>query len=151
MAKKRILIGLGNPIMSDDRLGLIVAEEVHKRLPGFDLDLSCYCPLDIIDRITGYDRAVLIDSMVTSQLAPGTVRRVDVSQDLTVHCGTTHGMGLSEAIQVARACGVRLPGEILIYGIEVEDPFTIGSQISSALKERLTEVVDSIVEDIGSD
>ncbi len=149
MTKKFILIGLGNPIMSDDRVGIIVAQEVKKRLPDLDLDTACYGSLEVVDRISGYEKAFIIDSMVTDRFVKGTVRRVDPGVDVTLNCGGSHGVSLSQAIEIARACGSALPPTILIYGIEVSDPFTVGDAMSEELNASLDSIVESIVEDIG--
>ena len=148
MRNKCILIGLGNPIMGDDQLGLIVAERVHKHLPGFDLELSCYNPLDVVDRISGYDKAVLIDSMVTGSFDPGTVKRVELDDNCTLHCSTSHGLDLARALRMARACGACLPSEIQIYGIEVKNPFTVGEGLCAELTGMLDAIVDTIVRDM---
>lgn len=148
MREKCILIGLGNPIMSDDRIGIIVAEKVGKRLPHLEVDTSCYGSLDVVDRICGFGKAIILDSMMTQTLSPGTVRRVKLDENVAIHCSGSHGVGLSEAIEIARACGSQLPSRILIYGIEVRDPFTVGNSLSEELSRNLESIVDIIVRDL---
>ncbi|MFH1220951.1 MAG: hydrogenase maturation protease [Candidatus Eisenbacteria bacterium] len=149
MAAKGILIGLGNPIMSDDGIGLLVARRVHQHLPSLDLDLSCAGGFDIIDRILGREMAVIVDSMVTGQCPPGEVRRLDVGACRgTLRSRDSHTVGFSEAIRLARACGAALPSRIVVYGIEVEDPFSVGDRVSETLAGKLDSIVDDIVRDL---
>jgi hydrogenase maturation protease len=149
MASSGILVGLGNPIMSDDGIGLLVSRRLHRRLPGYDLDLACGAGLHVMDSILGYRKAVIIDSMVTGSYPPGTVMRIDPASGVeTRRAGHSHGVGFFEAIEIARACDAALPGEIRVYGIEVEDPFTIGESVSEGIMEKLNEIVDFIVDDI---
>jgi hydrogenase maturation protease len=151
MTPKGILVGLGNPIMSDDGIGLLVGRLVHERLEGYDLDLACGAGLHVMDAILGYERAVIIDSMVTGRFAPGDVAKVEPGSGLeTRRAGHSHGVGFFEAIEVARTCGAALPREITVYGIEVEDPFSIGDGISSKVADRLDEIVDFIAGDIAA-
>jgi hydrogenase maturation protease len=146
--RSSILLGLGNPIMSDDGIGLVVSEAIHGRLPGFVLDMSSAGGFDVVDRILGYGRAVIIDSMVTGRYPRGTVVRIDNDASIeTVRIGHSHGIDFVRAIELARSCGAAVPEEVVIYGIEVADPFSIGEEISAVLLENLESIVDHIVRD----
>jgi len=149
MAAKGILIGLGNPIMSDDGVGLVVCRRVHERVANCDLDLACGAGLHVMDSILGYRRAVIIDSMITGRFPVGSVVRVDPGSGLeTRRAGHSHGLGFFEAIDIARGCDAPLPEEILVYGIEVEDPFAIGENMSESIMGKIDEIVDFIVSDL---
>lgn len=149
MAARSILVGLGNPILSDDVIGLIVAGEVHKRLPGFDLELSSSNGLDIVDRILDHDFAAIIDSMVTGKYCPGKVLRLDLQRSMpTLRASDVHGVGLNQAIELARACGAAVPRRIVVYGIEVVDPRSVGDLVSAAVSERIGAIVEEIVRDL---
>ena len=151
MSSSGILVGLGNPIMSDDGVGIVVCRRVHGMLAGYDLDLSCGAGLHVMDAILGYRRAVIIDSMVTGKFPVGTVAEVGPDSGVeTRRAGHSHGVGFFEAIDVARVCKASLPGEIIVYGIEVEDPFTIGDVMSDNLLKRLDEIVEFIIHDLKS-
>jgi len=113
MAARTILIGLGNPIMSDDAIGIRVAEEVLRLVPGLEGDLSASGGFDVLDCVIGYDRAVIIDAMVTGKFPPGTVRRVDVDPGLqTQRTVYSHGMNFLRAIEVGRVTGAEKVGDI---------------------------------------
>lgn len=144
-----MLVGLGNPIMSDDGIGLLVCRRVHEKLTDYDLDLACGAGLHVMDSILGYRRAVIIDSMVTGKAPAGSVVRVEPGSGTGTRRAThSHGIGFFEAIELARSCDAPLPEEILVYGIEVEDPFSVGEKISESIMEKVDEIVDFIVGDI---
>jgi hydrogenase maturation protease len=148
MATKSILIGLGNPIMSDDGAGLAVSREVHKRLTDFDFDLSCSSGFDIVDRILGYDMAVIIDSMVSGERSPGAVARLDLATSAaTLRSRDSHGVGFVDAIETARSLGAPVPRRVLVYGVEVINPFAVGGEISGVVLDK----IDSAAEDIARD
>ena len=149
MAARTILIGLGNPIMSDDAIGLLVAQEVLRLLPGIEGDLSASGGFDVLDCMIGYERAVIIDSMVTGKFPPGTVRRVDVDPELrTLRVEDSHGMNFIKAMEVGRVAGADMPREVLIYGIEVVDPGSIGETLTEGLAERVAAMAAEIARDI---
>lgn len=139
-------------MMSDDAAGLIVAAEVHRRLPGFDLELSTSDGLDIVDRILNRDSAVIIDSMVTGKHQPGTVVKLVLGRSLPTRRGSdAHTMGFGQAIELARACGAAVPARIVVYGIEVGDPHSVAECMSAALVERISAIADQIADDLQSE
>lgn len=134
--------------MSDDGIGLVVSEAIHERLPGFVLDMSSAGGFDVVDRILGYGRAVIIDSMVTGRYPRGTVVRIDNDTSVeTLRIGHSHGIDFMRAIELARSCGAAVPEEVVVYGIEVTDPFSVGEQISTSVLENLESIIDRIVRD----
>jgi hydrogenase maturation protease len=135
--------------MSDDAVGIKVAQEVLRRVPGLEGDLSASGGFDVLDCILGYERAVIIDSMVTGKFPPGTVRRVDVDPELkTQRAVYSHGMNFLRAIEVGRVTGADMPEEILIYGIEVGDPTTIGDRLSEDIAGRIGDIAAEIARDL---
>jgi hydrogenase maturation protease len=149
MSAKGILIGLGNPIMADDGTGLLVSRAVHKHLVGFDLDLACSSGFDVVDRVLGFDSAVIIDSMVTGRHSPGNVVRLDLEgSEVTLRSRHSHGLGFMEALKMARAVGAAVPRRILVYGIEVVDPFSLGAEVSPAILARVEAAAREISQDV---
>jgi hydrogenase maturation protease len=149
MAAKSILIGLGNPIMSDDGIGPAVASEVHKYLCCFDLDVTCSDGFDIVDRLLGHETAVIIDAMVTGKYPPGKVVRFGLEPcPDTLRSRDSHSVSLGEAIRFARFCNAPVPPRILTYGIEVRDPFSVGEEISKDLLGKLHAIAEEIARDI---
>ena len=149
MAANGILIGLGSPIMSDDGIGLLVASEVHKRLRGFDLDITCGGGLEVVDIIQSYRVAVVIDAMVTGRFEPGALVRLDVDTDITtLRSGPSHALNFVEAVEVARSCNAPLPETIVVYAIEVREVRTVSDKVSKVLLDRIPEIVEEIVQDM---
>ena len=88
--------------------------------------------------------AVVVDA-VSSGAEPGTVHRFDaVAAPLPARLRTstsTHAVGLTEAIELARALG-RLPDRLIVYGIE-SGRFEAGAALTPAVRAAL----DAVVED----
>ncbi len=57
--------------------------------------------------------------------------------------GSTHALGLGEAIELARALG-RLPGRLLVYGVEGAD-FGTGEGLSPAVTAALGPLADELL------
>jgi hydrogenase maturation protease len=66
---RTLVLGLGNPLLGDDAVGLKVAALVRERLggaPGVDVEEEEAGGLRLMERMTGYDRAILVDAAATA-------------------------------------------------------------------------------------
>jgi hydrogenase maturation protease len=117
---RRVVIGVGNPLRGDDGVGryavnlLRAAPPPHVEILERDGEATA-----LLDAIDGADMAILIDACVCVA-APGAVRRFDVAREPLPQgefAGSTHGLGLATAIELARALG-RLPPVCVVYAIE---------------------------------
>ena len=64
---KTLVLGLGNPILSDDGVGLRVARAVESQLSQQEITVmeTSMGGLSLLDLLTGYDRAIIIDAIQT--------------------------------------------------------------------------------------
>jgi hydrogenase maturation protease len=142
------VIGVGNEYRSDDAAGLVVARALRDR--GVDAREQQGEPVALIEAFAGHDDVVLVDA-VRSGAEPGTVHRVDVSdQPLPAELGraaSTHAVGIGEAIELARALD-RLPARVVLFGIEAER-FEAGTSLSPAVEAAVATLVDAIVAEVG--
>ena len=149
MAKKTLILGLGNSILSDDRIGLDVARFVHKGLNNGDYDLveSQQVGANILDFISGYKTLIVIDSIKTEEGKGGDIYHLSL-EDLPKQKRTNspHNIGLYWTIQMGRKLGMDVPDIIRIYAIEVDDPFNFGEELTDTMTKLLPKIVDSILE-----
>jgi hydrogenase maturation protease len=139
------VIGIGNAWGGDDAAGLVVAQRLRGTLPQEVEVLEREGePSALIDSWQGADALWLVDA-ISSGAAPGTLHRVNASEEelpAAVFRGSTHHLGLAEAVELARALG-RLPGRTVVYGIEGAS-FDAGDELSpevEAAVERIAAVV----------
>jgi hydrogenase maturation protease len=146
---RALILGLGNPILSDDAVGLLVARSLFERIGGKDVDLieAATSGLQTVQLLSHYDRAVVIDS-IQDEARAGQARRLEVDELRTspLHC--SHGVGLGEAISLGRKLGIRLPDPILVYAIAVADPYTFGERLTPELERALPSIVEQIASDL---
>ena len=85
--KRVLILGLGNDILSDDAVGLLVARRLKhelSRFPGIAVLESSEMGLALLDFITGYSAVLIIDSIQTGQAAAGSVHELDGSHRVEV-------------------------------------------------------------------
>jgi hydrogenase maturation protease len=140
------VLGIGNAWQGDDAAGLAAARLVRERAPeGVEVRELEGEPVSIVDALDGADRAFLVDA-VRSGAAPGTVHRLDVSEQpvpATLSAASTHTLGVGEAIELARALG-RLPRHVVLYGIEAES-IAAGEELTPAVALAVDTVAEEVV------
>ena len=101
--------------------------------------------LRLMERMIGYDRAIVIDAARSGSVA-GTVRRIEVGRDpvpVTTPPTSSHGAGLIDAIDLARALD-RLPDELVVLAVEAGDLST-GAGLTPTVGAALPEVVEQAI------
>jgi hydrogenase maturation protease len=53
---KVLILGMGNPILSDDGVGLVIARALEGRIEGARIETSPIIGLGLLDMVTGYER-----------------------------------------------------------------------------------------------
>lgn len=131
---RRIVIGIGNPDRGDDAAGRAVVRLLrHTPREGVELEEQDGEATALLACLEGASTAFLVDACRSGAPA-GTVQRFDVGKKplpQAVYGLSTHGIGLAEAIEFARALG-QLPSNCVVYAIE-GSVFEVGSQLSPSV------------------
>jgi hydrogenase maturation protease len=133
-----VVIGVGNELRHDDRIGPAVATDVqHRNLPGVRVVISDGEPIGLLDAWAGVRLAVVIDAVVCEPSTPGRCHRTIVDE-LPPATGTasTHGFGIPDAVQLARVLD-RMPPQLIVYVVEVLD-VSLGQGLSSPVAASCT-------------
>lgn len=146
---RTLIFGLGNPIVSDDGVGLVVARSLHARLPYGEADLveASVAGLSVLDVISGYDRVIVVDAIQTRGGVVGSVHRLTPT-DLTStpRLSSPHDVDFAQAIELGKRFEQAMPAEVVIYAIEVADPWTFGEDLTPELAGKVPSIVDAIAE-----
>lgn len=146
------VIGIGNESRGDDAVGLCVAHTLAAlNLHGVRVSTEEREGTALIAawQRSGADTVLLVDAMVGGGV-PGSVLRFDLKQarvpllDAQV---STHGVGLAQAVELARMLG-QLPGLLVLYAVEGKC-FGLGDGLSPEVCAAVDHVVDCIRTDIG--
>jgi hydrogenase maturation protease len=144
-----LLIGVGHEGRRDDAAGVRVARLVRALLWPQARVVECEGgATSLLDAWQGEAAVVVVDAM-SSGVTTGTVRRLDASRGplpAELFRGSTHGLGLTEAIELARSLG-RLPSSLVVYGIEGAD-FELGTRLSYPVECAVREAALLISEEL---
>ena len=146
-APRILLLGLGNDILTDDAVGLHVVHELQRELaghPSIDFRETTEMGLALLDFITGYRAVVILDSIQTGKAPPGFLYELDAASLNQLTGRTPHFVGVGETLALGRQLGLAMPEQVKIFAIEVEDPFTLGTDLTPALQSALPGIVQRI-------
>ena len=151
-AKRTLIVGLGNPLLRDDAVGLRVARQVRAAL-GDRADVEVVeeaCGgLRLMERMVGYDRAILIDA-IRSGRPPGSVMTLDPREIDTQHSASAHDVNLPTALALGRRSGARLPSDdrLSVVAVEVEDVETFGEQLTPAVEVAVERAAEQVLTEL---
>ena len=152
--RKTVVLGLGNPIMSDEGIGVILIERflgMAEKYPDVEFVDAGTGGFNILYQMEAADRAIFVDCAKMGT-APGTLKRFrceDVRSVKQLAHFSLHEGDLLRLIEKARQLG-QCPAEIVIFGIE---PKTIdfGLELTPDLKNRLDEYAAEISQELAAD
>lgn len=147
------IVGVGNPIMSDDGVGPTVIQRLEDSPVGSGDDIRLVdagtTGFLALEAMSGAERAIVVDAVETGA-SPGTIKQyrcVDGSFETEIPEMTMHDVSFTEAMVAGRPV-YDLPEEILILGVEPAD-LSIGDELSEAADDAATELVEVLTENIG--
>ena len=145
---KTLILGFGNPILTDDAVGIRVAEELAREFPDMAVEATSEAGLSILDNVTGYDKLVIIDSIKTGKGKPGELYKLTL-EDLQPKSdfSSSHGLDIATALKLGEMLGYPMPGEVSIYAVEVKDNTSFGEECTPELERIISLIVGQIVKE----
>jgi len=148
---RTIVLGLGNPILTDDGIGPRLVYELQKMVSDPDITLleASLAGMDLMEMLVGYDRAVIIDAIRTGG-KPGTIYRLtpdDLPQQRT-DLTSEHQLGLLNALQMGEELSQPMPRNISIIAVEAEDIHTFSEQMTPLVEQALPTVIAMVLKEL---
>ncbi|MHA1628593.1 MAG: hydrogenase maturation protease [Candidatus Heimdallarchaeota archaeon] len=142
-SKRWLVLGVGNPILSDDGVGihvLRVLKEKYADAPMLEFDEYDTGGLSLAERFVGYEKVIMIDALALENGTPGEVHRLTIVDFMTtkrMYCAHDCNLATAYDILKEKLGAELLPEEVVIIGIEIEK--------FDAFSEELTEKVANAV------
>lgn len=150
---RTLVIGFGNPIVQDDAIGIRLARDLHAR-SGDRPDVE-WCPecsaggLDLLERLAGYERVVVLDAIRTRDGRPGDWYRFSAAAlRETRHLSNVHDANFATALELGRRLGLALPRDedIHVFAVEIQENDTFGEELSTPV----IAAYPALIEEIGT-
>jgi len=150
-----IIIGIGNPVLSDDSVGIKIAHLLGHSLrarPDIETRELWAGGLRLMEALAGHERAIIIDAIVTEGGKPGRVYKL-APTDLRQSRNTcsAHDAGLQEALELGGMLGMNLPPRITIWAIEANDVETFSEELTPEVQRAVPRVIAGVLRQVGPD
>ena len=148
MSSGTVVIGLGNPLMGDDGLGIVVARQLLSRtdLPdGVQVVDGGTWGLNLLPVIEDAERVLLVDAIDTAE-APGTLIRLS-RERLPKYLATKispHQVDLRDVLALAELRGT-LPEDTTAIGLQPQI-VALGTALSPLIAGRMEELVSAVLD-----
>ena len=148
---KTLILGLGNPILSDDGVGVRVAEELKNRIDRHEVTVAeaSIGGLGLLDLLDGYDRAIIIDAIQTAGGEAGRIYQLRLDAlEITRHVTSPHDVNFATALALGNKLGLSLPQHIVIFAIEAADVITFGEECTPEVKRAIPICVKRVINEL---
>ncbi len=148
-----LVLCLGNEILSDDSFGYKIACRLQGQFDfngEAEIEFSPLGGLNLIDLLKDRERALIVDTIITNDTAPGTLHFIEMghfvpSKNLTC----SHEVNLPTALQFGRELGISMPGRIDVLAVEAQDIETLSEKLTPQVEGALEPAINRILSWIG--
>jgi hydrogenase maturation protease len=127
---RALILGLGNPLVGDDGVGVRVVEHLRggELPPGVELEEAGTAGLAILDLVVGCDRLVVVDA-IDAGLEPGTLLELDrtaLERMSCRHLVSPHDADLLTTLRLGHELGLPMPAEVHCVAVQAANLVTLG-------------------------
>ena len=149
---KTLVLGLGNPLLSDDGVGIKVAQELREKLrdPQVTVTESSLAGISLLDFVVGYDQVIIIDAIQTKEGNAGQIHRMGPEDfSFRKHLSSPHQINLVTALELGKMLNLAMPQKITIFAVEAKDITTFGEKCTPEVERAIPEVAEMVLEELG--
>ncbi|MFA5399720.1 MAG: hydrogenase maturation protease [Dehalococcoidia bacterium] len=146
---KKLVLGIGNPILGDDGVGFHVVEALQSDPPPGDITFECVdaSGFALLDYVVNYDRVVIVDAIMTVDGKPGTVYRLGLDNFRpSKHTISPHDTDLPTALHLGATMKLKLPEKIDIVAVEIPPVYEFSQDLSEKVAAAVPEAVKMVKE-----
>ena len=143
-----LILGIGNPILTDDGVGIKIAQKLKGSNPELEVVETSEAGMALLELIVGYDKLIIIDSIKTEQGKPGELYKLEL-EDLKppLYFSSSHGIDIATAVELGQRLGYRMPKHISLYAVEIKDNSTFGEECTKEIEGSIPFIVKQIIEE----
>ncbi|OGS51973.1 MAG: hypothetical protein A3K75_04350 [Euryarchaeota archaeon RBG_13_61_15] len=148
---KILILGVGNPVLSDDGVGIHVARILREKgLPGVDVEELPASGLELLDVVLGYDKVVIVDAIKTDGGVPGEYYILDEKDfEKSVHGASPHGINIATALALGRKIVPdRMPKEVVFIAVEAEDLVNVSEKLTEKVLAAIPGVLERVAKEV---
>jgi len=143
--KNFLVLGLGNPLLCDDRAGLEVVEEIKRVCPDIDVEVLYTVGFEVLDKVMGYKSVIVVDAARLGN-PPGTIIQATLEDIFNTHSlVNSHAITLGTTLKTGYMLFPdEMPSDLKIILIEAEDISHFSDKCTPKVKSSVHKVVNII-------
>jgi hydrogenase maturation protease len=154
-----LVVGLGNPMLTDDGVGVLVARAVELALPTrvesqVEVVEASVGGLRLMEMMVGYDRVILVDALMGCGEAPGALLRWTLADMGTMaptqHMASAHDATLPTALEAGRRLGLQVPNDVIVFAIAAQNVVEFGGQPTAAVMAAVPLAAAAVLAELAS-
>ena len=142
---KTLVIGVGNPILSDDAIGIRIVQYLKEKYPQLEIIETSEYGIGMLDYVSGYERLIIIDSIKTGGRMAELYKLELKDLNPSSYYPTSHGVDIATAFNLGQMLGYQIPKKVCIYAIEVNDNTTFAEGCTPAIEASIPNIAAEIV------
>ena len=141
---------MGNPILSDDAVGLAVTSKLKELLDQAPLDRvdvleSTRAGFELIDLLHGYSHALIIDALAAPQPEPGRMRFMSLENFAgSVRLVNPHELSVESAFKLAQRLNISMPAQVEIVAIDTADTLTLSEEMTAPVAAAVSSIAQQV-------
>ena len=146
---KNLLLGVGNPIMGDDGVGIHIIRMLKGSLPqspNLEFKELSVGGLRMVEEMLGYENVFVVDSITQKDSEVGRISEFNAEQlEDSNQFSSTHITGFPTALELYRKFDPsNVPKRIKIFTVDIEPNFTFTERMSVQVKEAAARLADLV-------
>lgn len=152
---KTAIMGFGNPVRSDDALGIYVIEQLKEKISDnapvslFDMGTAAF---EVLFGLKGHNKIIMVDAVLNSKEPVGTLFKVPAAEVMKAPQDDPlvflHGMKWDQALSYAKKIlQDDYPEDIQVYLVAIENT-ALEVDLSVAVKNAGDKVVTHILDEL---
>lgn len=142
-----IILGIGNDILTDDAIGPKIVNRLKGdiKVDGAFFETAAVGGMQVIELISGFSRAIIVDAIRTAEGSPGDVYHLTPNDfKETLHLSSFHDMNFITALDFANRTEMDIPVQIDIIAIEIVEDLTFSNDFSPIIKKKYNEIYTEV-------
>ncbi|MDP6627572.1 MAG: hydrogenase maturation protease [Methanopyri archaeon] len=151
---RTLVIGVGNPLVGDDGVGIHVVRRLQELGLGkhVELEEAATGGLTLVEMFLGFEKVVIVDAIASEALPPGDVMLLTPeSLKGTTHLSSPHDTNFATALELLKsAVPDQVPSKIVIVGVGIKWSRIreFSEELSTEVRDAVQKAVEIVIEEI---
>jgi len=150
---KTLVLGLGNPILGDDSVGLRVTRALTGRFTPGEVTVleASLAGLNLLELLADFDKAIIIDAIQTKEGKAGQIYRLEPEAFAPPNrLATSHNVDFTTVLELGKKLGLSLPQQIVIFAIEVKNVASFSEECTPEVERAIPVVTRMVMKELST-